>query len=335
YLWHGGLAGKTNQLGNRWMDKPVQFILAPNGEMGIVGEHSVMDGTPTTRMCDEVLDAVYSPSFDHGPSGANSPIKPIPLEFDTNKELLSRIEQAKKRSDELVASQTLTYHLTDYGKKDIKTYGIGPDGWTQMIIQLAYDRWCLNHGKPSGSREMGGTYEAATTRRFQKGRTEAIRVVSNEVREWLAAMRDRNSSAEEQKRLLVAATKKHIKDAQDAGAAMGIDRHLLGLRMLVQDGDGDKALELFNDPLFQRSKKWVLSTSAIFSKHFHVYGWGEVVPDGFGVAYMTGYDDRLQFTITSRSEMDNTGFIQEIATAAEDMRKLFVNPTSSTPISRL
>ncbi|KAG8842722.1 Carnitine O-acetyltransferase mitochondrial, partial [Serendipita sp. 411] len=124
YLWHGGLAGKTNQLGNRWMDKPVQFILAPNGEMGIVGEHSVMDGTPTTRMCDEVLDAVYSPSFDHGPSGANSPIKPIPLEFDTNKELLSRIEQAKKRSDELVASQTLTYHLTDYGKKDIKTYGI-------------------------------------------------------------------------------------------------------------------------------------------------------------------------------------------------------------------
>ncbi|KAG9021682.1 Carnitine O-acetyltransferase mitochondrial [Serendipita sp. 407] len=182
---------------------------------------------------------------------------------------------------------------------------------------------------------MGGTYEAATTRRFQKGRTEAIRVVSNEVREWLAAMRDRNSSAEEQKLLLVAATKKHINDAQDAGAAMGIDRHLLGLRMLVQDGDGDKALELFNDPLFQRSKKWVLSTSAIFSKHFHVYGWGEVVPDGFGVAYMTGYDDRLQFTITSRSEMDNAGFIREIAIAAEDMRKLFVSPTTNAPISRM
>ena len=53
------------------------------------------------------------------------------------------------------------------------------------------------------------------------------------------------------------------------------------------------ALALFNDPLFQRSKKWVLSTSAIFSKHFLVYGWGEVVPDGFGVAYMTGYDGEI------------------------------------------
>ncbi|KAG8831959.1 Carnitine O-acetyltransferase mitochondrial [Serendipita sp. 399] len=335
YLWHGGLAGKTNQLGNRWMDKPVQFVLAPNGEMGILGEHSVMDGTPTTRMCDEVLDAVYSPSFDHGPSDTSAAITSIPLEFDVNEELQRRIDQAKKRSDELVSSQALTYHLTEYGKKDIKTYGIGPDGWTQMIIQLAYDRWCVKSGKPAGSRETGGTYEAATTRRFKKGRTEAIRVVSNEVREWLAAMRDEQSSPEERKGLLVAATKRHIKDAQDAGGAMGIDRHLLGLRMLVEDGDGEKALELFNDPLFQRSKKWVLSTSAIFSKHFHVYGWGEVVPDGFGVAYMTGYDDRLQFTITSRKEMDNEGFIREIARAAEDMRALFRTSASNAPLSRM
>ena len=47
---------------------------------------------------------------------------------------------------------------------------------------------------------------------------------------------------------------------------------------------------LFSDPLYIKSSNWVLSTSAIFSKHFTVYGWGEVVPNGFGVAYMTGYD---------------------------------------------
>ena len=64
--------------------------------------------------------------------------------------------------------------------------------------------------------------------------------------------------------------------------------------------------ELFKDRVFQRSSHWVLSTSAVFSTHFPVYGWGEVfkkklysyvalicyqvVPDGFGVAYMTGYE---------------------------------------------
>jgi len=58
--------------------------------------------------------------------------------------------------------------------------------------------------------------------------------------------------------------------------------------MVIQDGE--EVPEMFNDPLYTRAKYWILSTSAIFSKHFPVYGWGEVVPDGFGVAYMTGYD---------------------------------------------
>lgn len=89
-----------------------------------------------------------------------------------------------------------------------------------------------------GSRETGGTYEAATTRRFLKGRTEAIRVVSEEVREWLATMRNESTSSDEKKAAFVKAAKRHIADAKEAGAAMGIDRHLLGLRVLVQDSDG-------------------------------------------------------------------------------------------------
>lgn len=64
-----------------------------------------------------------------------------------------------------------------------------------------------------------------------------------------------------------------------------------------------------------------------------------MVPDGFGVAYMTGYDgkayfnsreaylillhlDRLQYTITSRKEMPNAQFCKEIARAAEDLYNL-------------
>lgn len=53
---------------------------------------------------------------------------------------------------------------------------------------------------------------------------------------------------------------------------------------------GEEVPAIFQDSLYLRAKHWTLSTSAIFSKHFPVYGWGEVVPDGFGVAYMTGYD---------------------------------------------
>lgn len=69
----------------RWHDKPVQFIVAPNGEMGMVGEHSLIDGGPATRMCDEILEAVYSSLFDHGPeisnTSGNTAIVATPLDF--------------------------------------------------------------------------------------------------------------------------------------------------------------------------------------------------------------------------------------------------------------
>lgn len=39
-LWTGGPEG-----GNRWWDKPLQWIVYRNGEVGCIGEHSCMDGT--------------------------------------------------------------------------------------------------------------------------------------------------------------------------------------------------------------------------------------------------------------------------------------------------
>ena len=56
--------------------------------------------------------------------------------------------------------------------------------------------------------------------------------------------------------------------------------------------EGESVPAIYSDPLFRRSSNWVLSTSAVFSKHFGPYGWGEVVPEGFGVAYMTGFDGK-------------------------------------------
>ncbi|KZP02080.1 CoA-dependent acyltransferase, partial [Athelia psychrophila] len=44
-LWHGGKGGKA--LGNRWVDKPVSFIVYDDASAGIMCEHSMMDGTPT------------------------------------------------------------------------------------------------------------------------------------------------------------------------------------------------------------------------------------------------------------------------------------------------
>ncbi|RDB23658.1 Carnitine O-acetyltransferase, mitochondrial [Hypsizygus marmoreus] len=318
-LWHGDVRnGVPVGLRNRWVDKPVEFIVFDNAVAGILGEHSVMDGTPTVRLCDDVLDMLHDPAFDHGAPSASPFPTPVPLDWEITPTITNAIAQADKAAIELIESQELGFLLTSYGKAAIKDFGVSPDSWAQMIIQLAYRRLIGNE------KRIGGTYEAATTRGFFKGRTEAIRVVTSESDAWVKSMDDPALGQEERKKLFAAAAKKHIGLAKDSGLGQGVDRHLFGLKKALKEGEEPPAL--FSDPVFQRSSYWVLSTSAIFSKHFPVYGWGEVVPDGFGVAYMTGFDDRLQYTVTSRKEMPNAKFCEEIARAADDLYNLYAEP---------
>ncbi|CAM9368862.1 unnamed protein product, partial [Choristocarpus tenellus] len=62
-----------------------------------------------------------------------------------------------------------------------------------------------------------------------------------------------------------------------------VDRHLFGLSTLLREGE---SAELFKDPSFSISKYWRLSTSHLTHEMFDGWGWGEVVPDGVGAAYM-------------------------------------------------
>jgi hypothetical protein len=47
-----------------------------------------------------------------------------------------------------------------------------------------------------------------------------------------------------------------------------------GLRKVLKEGES--VPEVFEDPVVKRASHWVLSTSAVFSKHLREYGWGEV-----------------------------------------------------------
>jgi carnitine O-acetyltransferase len=267
-LWHGGVANSTpNGLRNRWVDKPVQFIVFDNAEAGIMGEHSVMDGTPTARMCDEILDLLHDPAFDKGQPSSSALAAPTPLDWTISSTTIQAMKAADKAAMDLISSQELTFLKTTYGKAAIKNFGVSPDSWAQMIIQLAYRRLV-------GDSRNGGTYEAATTRKFFKGRTEAIKVVTSESDAWAMSMDDPGKDQFERKRLFDEAAKKHIQLAKNSGNGQGVDRHMLGLKLLVEQDEEMPAV--FSDPLVARASKWVLSTSAIFSKHFPVYGWGEV-----------------------------------------------------------
>ena len=83
--------------------------------------------------------------------------------------------------------------------------------------------------------------------------------------------------------LLNRAIQTHTRLTREAATGKGIDRHLLGLRLLMKPEDGETA-DLFSDELFQRSQTWKLSTSGLSAGHqFRGTGFGTLYPDGYGI----------------------------------------------------
>lgn len=61
--------------------------------------------------------------------------------------------------------------------------------------------------------------------------------------------------------LLVRALETHTKLTREAATGRGIDRHLLGLKMVLREDESGG--EFFEDEMFMRSQKWELSTSGL------------------------------------------------------------------------
>lgn len=267
--WHGDGA-------NRWNDKPLQFIINDNGTSGFLGEHSMMDGTPTHRLNDYVNDVIFNNKVDLGGSVRPNLPKPEPVKFVITPEVKSEIDRAVKDFKDVIGQHELAVQAYQaYGKGLIKKFKASPDAYVQMIIQLAYHKM---HGvnRP--------TYESAATRRFQLGRTETCRTVSNASVAWCNAMADPAADDQTKISLFRDAINSHIEYISAASDGKGVDRHLFGLKKLLQPGEEVPAL--YKDPAYAYSSSWYLSTSQLSSEFFNGYGWSQVIDDGFGIAYM-------------------------------------------------
>ncbi|KAJ3125539.1 Carnitine O-acetyltransferase mitochondrial [Physocladia obscura] len=297
---------------NRFFDKSIQFIIFDNAVAGFNGEHSMMDATPTSRMCDWILQSLKRGKIEHGTAVQQKTLSPPrKLEFDTSPMLEHDIYTAVTRFDQLVAKHDLTVVVfEEYGKNFIKGLGCSPDAYAQMAIQLAYFK---TYGK------CVATYESAQTKKYAYGRTETGRSVSVESVAWVKAMQNPGVSIEEKGQLgrkAVAAQSAYMALAADG---RGVDRHLLGLRLLINSNE--EKPKIFTDPSYAISSHWTLSTSQITSENFVGYGWGQVVPDGYGVAYMVK-EESLHFNLVSlklRNEEMRSNFIE----ALKNMRDVF------------
>ena len=324
-LWHGDSR-------QRWYDKSIQIIVFENGKAGLMGEHSNYDGMPAVGLSDFILNherevlaryeegAPGNPQLGRGGGGAAStapmegsnggiPPRNISQLLNLSKASAWDLGNAIAEFNQLIGKhdlQVFPYH--GVGSTRIKSLGCSPDAFAQMSIQLAYKR-------------MFGvcraTYEPFSMRQYRHGRTETVRSVSIESQAFVAAMDDRSVGGRTRAEALRAACSAHSAYSKKARTASVCDRHLMGLSMLV--GPSEETPSLFTDPMYWKSKTWHVSTSNLSNELFDGWGWGEVVPDGIGVAYSTN-KDVLLFNVTSAR-----GFAAPFCQFLEDAVKDMVN----------
>lgn len=258
---------------NRWFDKPLQFIVNDNGTSGFNGEHSMMDGTPTHRLNDTVLSWIFSEKLDFDAPGLRSDIPdPQPIRFQLSAENHADIAAATQHHVALLSQHELRVEAYQgYGKGLIKKFKCSPDAYVQMIIQLAYRKF---YGKNRP------TYESAATRKFQEGRTETCRTVSDESVAFCAAMTSPDATAEECRDLFRKALNAHVEYISAASEGKGVDRHLFGLKKLLKEGE--PMPEIYQDPAYTYSSSWFISSSQLSSEFFNGYGWSQVIDEGWG-----------------------------------------------------
>jgi carnitine O-acetyltransferase len=272
----------------RWFDKSIQLVVASNGVAGFCMEHAGFDGSTALRFAEflaENEDSRCTESTVTLGGGVTS----RQLELEPSEPLLSAIERSERSADALIGRTDLqVLDFQDFGKQTVVGHGLSPDGFVQMAFQLAY--YTLTG-------ETASTYESISTKRFLHGRTEAMRCVSSESVAFVRSLRGASDGTVTAEELLRAAVASHVATVQRCKEGRGVDRHLLGLRRMLQPDEPVPAL--FADPSYATLSRSVLSTSSLRSSPgVELTCFGPVVDEGFGLSY-TVHDDSIIVVVTN------------------------------------
>ncbi|KAK3927111.1 Carnitine O-acetyltransferase [Frankliniella fusca] len=310
-MLHG--LGSLSNSGNRWFDKTIQFIVGTDGEVGLCYEHSPAEGQPVAVMMDFILKHISSCKSEFVKE-VTCP-RPEPLPFVLNNTLQQAIEDASRQIDSLIADVEMNaYSFKGYGKDFPKQNKMSPDSYIQMAMQLAFYRI---HGVPAA------TYETASTRMFLGGRTETIRSCSEESTFFCKTMLDSCASLDDKFKALKTAVNAHRAYTMEASKGLGVDRHLLGLKLIAQEANIDLPA-LYSDPGYTRSARMRISSSQVAASVEAVMCYGPLVPDGYACCY-NPLPQQMMFAICAMNQCPETS-AQAYADALEssllDMQKV-------------
>ncbi len=308
--------------GNRWFDKAVSFIVFADGRAGINVEHCELDGTTILSFVDALL---ATPSEEHSrlsgarPQGAPTP---HPLTFHLDDALRAQVRSAATAFARYGAdTATRTVSFDDFGATTAKSLGVSPDAFVQLAYQLAHQR---------AKGHLGATYESIATRQWRRGRTEAMRVVTPEIVDFVATLQDPATDPAARRAALHTAARAHVTRAKECQAGDAPEQHLWELELIQRRRGPD--LGLTEQPALYRTPGWLvmrddyLSTSSAPSTHIQYFGFGSTSPRCIGVAYVLLPDRFHLYLSTPRpvaAEMH--AFADHLREAVHELRELLAS----------
>jgi carnitine O-acetyltransferase len=280
--------------GNRWFDKALSLIVFADGQAGINVEHCLLDGTTILAFVDALLGTpAVEQSAASGALTQGTP-KVEPVRFVLDDALKADIQAAGQAfADYAAATATADLSFEDIGASRIKQLGMSPDGFVQAAYQLAHKR----------SKGLNGaTYESIATRQYQNGRTEAMRVVTPEMLQFVAVMHDPEADDDTRRKALRDAGSKHVARAKQCQAGQAPEQHLWELQMIQRRRGAElgatEPLALYESPGWLTMRDDYLSTSSAPSHTIQYFGFGSTSSRCIGVAYVL-LPDRLNVYLST------------------------------------
>ncbi|GBG27083.1 Carnitine O-acetyltransferase, partial [Hondaea fermentalgiana] len=348
-------AQRMGQCGNGediWFDKSGTHLIFQNGVTVSNLEHTSADAVVPGRVYTYIDEYVhvnapevgYAVTPENGfkeglsnipvtrnPVGYGEPssssLAPRKLEFALDASLREALQDAKTELAQIIDDNiTVGLNFPEFGGKTISNTckGVSTDSFLQMSLALAFYR---------DQKEMPVPYETATTRGFFHGRTETIRPQSMAMRDFLRAFDDASVPRQKVADLVRQAATHHRNYLRRCMGGKGIDRHLLGLRVLA--GQQGLSPAIFADKAYAKSTCFTLSTSQMPWAVQDWPGFGAYDPAAYGTCYRFTDVDTIVATVTSRKRTGNgkdaRRFAEVIKQAFRDMQSLL----SGYPASKL
>jgi carnitine O-acetyltransferase len=139
---------------------------------------------------------------------------------------------------------------------------------------------------------------------------------------------DNDAVRKEKLELLKNATTAHSQYSMNASKAQGVDRHFFGLSALIEGSE--KAPSLYSNELFNHSKRWRVSTSNLTHPKVVNWGFGQVVPEGVGIAYSV-HAQSCVFNIVGLQDTNVTDRLSKLLDESlEELRTLVDRDAGST-----